>query len=350
MKPTAASFDKEAASWSLSWQPDGRCNNFTREAILACAPPTSGVYGLFNFDCQILIGASANIRESLLRHESETDFQSAHLRPTGFTFEPCTAELCKPKVDDLIAKFRPLLQSEAALTDTWSPANAPMASEVGQSGNEIKIHTDHHEFPVHESERQPKARRRFRFKRTQGSALAAIVVASAMVIFYLGMPADYAIQKRANGANPTSGQPEIGLRPQNVSSIDTPSELANQSATTAMPDVRAPASTRNAAVRLATKSTPSADRDGVQAKTRSDRPLRGKRELDQKVVGADFRGARKRHCRYFGAEVKGQGLRWLHGPDRGERTNLLSRAGRTFRRTRKGGSSAPVVGEPRGLS
>jgi len=267
LKPTAVSVDKEATRWSLSWQPDGCCNSFTGEAILASAPVASGVYGLFNFDCQIFIGASVNIREALRRHISETDFQSQHLRPTGFTFEACALELCKPKVDELIAKFRPVLQTEAALTETRAPTNAPMPTDVGRSGNQIRIHRDHHEFPAHQSERQPKARRRFRFNRL-GAALAAIVVASALVIFYLGMPADYAIQKRANGANPTSGQPEIGLRPQNVSSIDTPGGLANQSATTAMPDVRAPASTRNVAVRLATKSTPpSADRDGVKAKT-----------------------------------------------------------------------------------
>ena len=81
--------------WSLSWKPEGRSESFTREAISATAPSTSGVYGLFNFDCQVFIGESANIQEALLRHESETDFQSGHLRPTGFTFEPCAAELTR---------------------------------------------------------------------------------------------------------------------------------------------------------------------------------------------------------------------------------------------------------------
>jgi cell division septation protein DedD len=281
LKPTAVSVDKEATRWSLSWQPDGCCNRFTREAILASAPVASGVYGLFNFDCQIFIGASVNIREALRRHISETDFQSQHLRPTGFTFEACALELCKPKVDELIAKFRPVLQTEAALTETRAPTNAPMPTDVGRSGNQIRIHRDHHEFPAHQSERQPKARRRFRFNRL-GAALAAIVVASALVIFYLGMPADYAIQKRANGANPTSGQPEIGLRPQNVSSIDTPGGLANLSATTAMPDVRAPASTRNVTVRLAAKTTSAADQANAKATTPSIANTGESRHLNKK--------------------------------------------------------------------
>lgn len=126
LKPTTAKIDKESVSWNLSWQPDGRCNSFTKESILAYAPPNSGVYGLFNFDCQIFIGESSNIREALLRHESETDFQSQHLRPTGFTFERCAAELRKTKADELIARFRPVLQTGAVLAENGSPSRSPI--------------------------------------------------------------------------------------------------------------------------------------------------------------------------------------------------------------------------------
>jgi hypothetical protein len=91
LKPAAGKIDKESVSQNLSWQPDVRCNSFLRESILACAPATSGVYGLFDFDCQIFIGDAAKIRETLLRHESETDVQ--HLKPTGFTFELRAGEL-----------------------------------------------------------------------------------------------------------------------------------------------------------------------------------------------------------------------------------------------------------------
>ena len=122
MKSAAADMDKEPVRWSLSWKPEGRSESFTREAILAAAPSTSGVYGLFNFDCQVFIGESANIHEALLRHESETDFQSGHLRPTGFTFEPCAAELRAAKAAELIARFRPVLQTEAALPGASSMA------------------------------------------------------------------------------------------------------------------------------------------------------------------------------------------------------------------------------------
>jgi hypothetical protein len=266
LKPTAAKIDSESVSWTLSWQSDGHCNSFTREAILTYAPPTSGVYGLFNFDCQVFIGESANIQEALLRHESESDFQSRHLQPTGFTFEPCTVELCRSRADELIARFHPVLQSEATLSETWSLSNGQMMSETDQSGQELETHTDNQEFPVHEREERPQVRRHFQLKltRTQAVALVAMLVGSALVIFYLGRPADYAFQ-RANGANSALDQTEIGLRARNAPLIDKAGGLVNQKAGVALakPNVRLAASTQNTAVRLAAKS---ADHESVKAK------------------------------------------------------------------------------------
>jgi hypothetical protein len=234
LKPSVTCIDKEAVRWSLAWHPDGRCDSFTREAILACAPPTSGVYGLFNFDCQVFIGESANIQEALLRHESENDFPSRHLRPTGFTFEPCAAELRKPKANELIARFHPVLETEAALSESWSLSSGPMVSEVGLGGQEVETYADHQEFPFHERERRRIVRRRYYFTRTQGAALAAMFVASAVVNFYLGTIAGKNIQKRVNG---------VGGKP----------------------DVHASASTSKGAVRLAAKSPSPAKGAGVQA-------------------------------------------------------------------------------------
>ena len=130
MKRTATVIDKEELGLTLSWRPEGRCNSFTRQSILANAPPSSGVYGLVNFDRQIFIGESDNIREALLRHESETDFKSHGLKPTGFTFELCSAELRKLWAAELIARFQPLLQKEVALTEPCSASNSPMLNET----------------------------------------------------------------------------------------------------------------------------------------------------------------------------------------------------------------------------
>jgi hypothetical protein len=186
-----------------------------------------------------------------------------------FNLATCRAELRKAKAEELIAKFHPVLQTGAAFTESWSPSNGPKVSETDQPGHQLDTFSNYQEFPAHELEKPPKVRRRFEFKRKQGIALAAIFVASALIIFYLGMPADYAIQKRVNGANPTAGQTELGLRPQNVSSSDSADRLTNRGtdSTPAKADVYASASTSNDAVRFAAKKASGANKIGVQAKT-----------------------------------------------------------------------------------
>lgn len=278
MKPTAANVDKEAPRWSLSWLPDGHCDSFTKEAILLFAPPTSGVYGLFNFDCQVFIGESANIQKALLRHQSETDFRSQHLQPTGFTFEPCAAELRKSKADELIAKFHPVLQAEAALTEPWSPSNSSMVREVSLGAEELKTFPDHQEFAAQEREERPKVRRRSYFKRKQGAMLTAIFVAGTVIIFYFGLLGDKNIHEQMNGEgeeslarisisqSPASGRAGIGLEPQKLLAIDTAGSRANQSAdpSPAKPEVHASALASNGAVRFSAKSASAKNTTGVQ--------------------------------------------------------------------------------------
>ena len=239
MKPTAANTEKETTGWSLSWKPDGLSDSFTREAILACAPPTSGVYGLFNFDSQVFIGESANIQAALLRHESETDFQSQHLRPTGFTFESCAAELRKLKAAELTEKFRPLLQTQAALTEAWPVSNGPIVTELRRTEQELETSTDSPEFPLH-GEKRAEGRRRFQFKRTRGLAVATVLIAGAVVISYVVRIATDNTQKRVNGAgekplarisitqSPASGQVGNGSKPRKVSSIEATARPAKQ--------------------------------------------------------------------------------------------------------------------------
>ncbi len=251
LKRTAVSADKEALRSSGSWHPEGRCDSFTKGAILLFAPPTSGVYGLFNLNCQVFIGESANIQEALLRHESETDFQPQHLQPMGFTFEACPAELRNSKADDLIARFHPVLQTEGALTETRSDSNGPMVSEAGLGGEE-ENYPDHPEFPLHEREKQPKVRRHFYFKRAHGAALAAMFGASVIVIFYFRISASKIIQKQVKllpqitiTQPPVLGQAKTSLRPQNVSSIETAGANQATESTPVKPDVHVPAATPN---------------------------------------------------------------------------------------------------------
>ena len=119
--------DDTVKGWNLSWKPEGYSNQFTKQAILACAPAASGVYGLFNFDCQIFIGAADNIQEVLLRLQEQVDFQSQHLQPTGFTFELCPEELRGQRASELIARYRPALQS---LADLCAPSQVAIAEGI----------------------------------------------------------------------------------------------------------------------------------------------------------------------------------------------------------------------------
>jgi cell division protein FtsN len=152
-----------------------------------------------------------------------------------------------------------VLQSEATLSETWSLSNGRIMSETDQSGQELETQADNQEFPVYEREERPQVRRHFQLKvtRTRAVALATILVASALVIFYLGTPADHALQKRLDGANPTLNQTRIGLRLQKAPPIDKAGGPANQ---------KAGAAQAKPNVRLA--AAKSADHESVKAKTK----------------------------------------------------------------------------------
>jgi cell division septation protein DedD len=184
-----STIDEPNERWSLSWKPDGYCDKFTRESILACAPSASGVYGLFNFDCQIFIGESANIREVLLRLERQADFASEFLRPTGFTFELCPEEARKQKASELIARYRPALQTMAASNQLEVPANGSLTG-TGKTRSASETPAEHHELPS-QSETAQQAHRFFKFKRAHYAALAILLSASAMA-YYFFTPIDNA--------------------------------------------------------------------------------------------------------------------------------------------------------------
>ena len=150
MKQTNTITQQEVLGSNLCWRPEGRSDSFTRRSILAIAPPSSGVYGLVNADRQIFIGDSDNIRGALLRHESETDFKSLRLKPTGFMFELCGAESRRLWAAELIARFPPVLQKEAALSESRPPANGPVLNEMDEDDWKLGTNADHQDFPVHE--------------------------------------------------------------------------------------------------------------------------------------------------------------------------------------------------------
>ena len=258
--------DQEKPSWSLSWHPEGRCDSFTREAILLFAPAVSGVYGLFNCDYQLFIGESPNMLEALLQHEAETDFQSQQLRPTGFTFEPCAAELRKSKVDELIARFHPVLQTEAVLTEISPRLNHPNVSEGKIQPQDLADDALQSEFPLNEHEWIAQGSSDLRYQLNQRNAFTAILLGSALLILYFGIPFDFTFQKQANSANNTSGVTKISVRRSNPLPIDATELLHQQTGDrTANPQVHRDDATVHSQP-FVNQNTPGGNRAGGSAK------------------------------------------------------------------------------------
>jgi cell division septation protein DedD len=178
------------------------------------------VYGLFNFDYQLFIGEAANIQQALLHHQSDIDAQPAHLRPTGFTFEPCSAELRKRKTDELIAVFRPVLQTHARLRNSGRKTNVTTLRPVGvRRVTESLVHQQ--EFPLVE-QTHIGARRRSRLS-LRHAAVAAVFVPAAVAILYFGAPPSSSAQKELDPVSTmavasftTADQPEPSFEPRPV--------------------------------------------------------------------------------------------------------------------------------------
>ena len=180
----------------MSWQPNGRYYTFSPDVIRACVPPSSGVYGLFNFHHQLFIGESDNLQDALLRHRSDGDSQARRHRPTGFTFQLYSAEVRKRKAAELIERFRPVRQAEAALTEPVPTAADPAESAV-PLGELDHTQIDLEEFSMHERESPPAAQPRYYFERAQGAALIALFAVCMAVSFYLGRLSGESRQRQA---------------------------------------------------------------------------------------------------------------------------------------------------------
>jgi cell division septation protein DedD len=161
---------------------------------MACAPPASGVYGLFNFECQLFIGEADNIQEALLRLEDGADFHSPHLQPTGYAFELCPPESRKSRAAELIKTFQPVLQVDRASAETWAAQESP-ARGTSPENQELD-----HDFPVHQEEKPRKDRRPVFSRWSRAACLVTVFVASAAAILYVGLPVIKTIQQRANAA------------------------------------------------------------------------------------------------------------------------------------------------------
>jgi cell division septation protein DedD len=137
----------------MPWQLNGHYYSFTESSIRANVPPISGVYGLYNIKYQVLIGESANIRATLLRHEKETRFGFGPYRPTGFTFEIQSPESRVQRAQELIREYRPVRQAAFTFVRPWKPVKDPAANALTSAATR-ETHGANHEDRADEPEKK----------------------------------------------------------------------------------------------------------------------------------------------------------------------------------------------------
>jgi hypothetical protein len=175
----------------MPWQNNGDYYCFKEEDIEVYAPPTSGVYGFYNFRHHITIDASANIHEALLRHLRDSTFRFSRFEPTGFTFEVCPKESRESRKQQLILEYNPITQSPGgmglrSLWHSWmTPGARAFDSQVAltkQEDHQKKVPTETKTAPT-----IPFIGARFsRDKFVLGGAICSVVV--LVVTFFAMLP------------------------------------------------------------------------------------------------------------------------------------------------------------------
>jgi cell division septation protein DedD len=176
----------------MPWPANGDYYIFKEDSIRAKAPPVSGVYGLYSIKHYVLIGEAADIRETLLYHEKETGFRFGFYRPIGFTFEVCSPELRAERAQQLIAEYRPVLQTGGdffGLAHYWRelkkarvPKDEPRKDEPRSADAATEASDEDESVPS----LQPKSKL-FYFSRDQVVILALAFLVTAVGIGFLGV-------------------------------------------------------------------------------------------------------------------------------------------------------------------
>lgn len=159
----------------MTWRANGNYYTFTEEVIKSRAPSVSGVYGLYNFRHQILIGNSPNMRGALLRHLGETRFRFGRFKPTGFTFEVCAPSSRELRTQELIREYDPILRVNRSigLRALWHSWTSPSALAFHPQIVSLRTPLIDQRKKAATIIAQEKQRRRFHFGREQFAMVSA---------------------------------------------------------------------------------------------------------------------------------------------------------------------------------
>jgi cell division septation protein DedD len=172
----------------VTWRANGDYYSFREDMIRVHTPAASGVYGLYNFRHQILIGNSANIQHALLRHLGDTKFRFRRFVPTGFVFELCAPELRESRTQELIREYDPILQASRPFTALWHSWMTRNAMAFCPSSAAVKSPaSDRGKKDATDSEK--KKSKRFRLGREQLAMAATGFSAMLLVMGVIMLPA-----------------------------------------------------------------------------------------------------------------------------------------------------------------
>ena len=81
---------------------------FSPVSVHRNAPSQAGVYGLSNAREWVFVGASYDIRATLMEHLGEGDTALKSRVPTGFTFEVCHPSQSATRLSRLVSELSPV--------------------------------------------------------------------------------------------------------------------------------------------------------------------------------------------------------------------------------------------------
>ena len=173
----------------MPWKTNGDYYSFKPDSIALHAPTASGVYGLFNFRHQILIGCAANVRNAVMHHHQHTKFRFSRFEPTGFTFEACAPELREIRALELAVEYEPITgpQKPISFATLWRSLRAPQARAFQPEFKSAKRPATDKVAPIAEKLSKPQSQTQWHLGREQFGLAGALCGVVFLTVGMIGL-------------------------------------------------------------------------------------------------------------------------------------------------------------------
>ena len=173
----------------MPWKTNGDYYSFKPDSITLHAPAASGVYGLFNFRHQIVIGSASNLRNAVLHHRQHTKFRFRRFEPTGFTFEICPPELREIRALELTMEYGPISgpQNPISVATLWRSLRAPKARAFQAGANPAKQPATAKAVPMAEKPSKPQVQAQWHTGRERFGLAGALCGVVFLTVGMIGL-------------------------------------------------------------------------------------------------------------------------------------------------------------------